>query len=241
MHARLCSDLSPTSASHFHVLFRMFFCIISCILPCLLSCATPDKIPIISGLSRLWQMSQLPPVAIPAEMQPIYDSCEHHGNSRNCNVLGVWYLQTRLQQKNRADRKLYLRHGVRVLDNACELLGNGRACANLAVLYRDGDRVVDFDPDPYQAQMYFRVLCNNNRGFACRELAFLYVTGEGVPQNEETALSFLKSGCRMGDAESCGWNQQQIRTWAEHRRKQRAATLEEQLQLRSRLPRQADP
>ncbi len=80
-------------------------------------------------------------------------------------------------------------------------LSYGSACLMLGNMRRDGIGALVNSRGAVQA---FDQACAQGKGEGCRLAGRLYADGFGdVPQNEVVSVASLRSGCRLGDMESC--------------------------------------
>ena len=90
--------------------------------------------------------------------------------------------------------------GTKVLTASC-LAGHGESCYYSGLASRmnfDGANYAD-----WETGVFFRDGCDQNFAAACYELGYLYSTGQGVDQEQATALALYRKACALGYAKGC--------------------------------------
>jgi hypothetical protein len=101
------------------------------------------------------------------------------------------------------------RSGPRMLEysqKACDH-GIAKACSNMAIVYADRDYAVLGDQTPAgrdnQAFMLFKQACSLGFLAACTNVAKWRLEGRAVEKSPAAGMAILRSGCELGDNESC--------------------------------------
>lgn len=130
------------------------------------------------------------------------------GSSFACTDLGWYYERGEGVPEDPARAAELYKQGC---DGTSCQAANLRGCVNLALSYRDG---IGMTPDPAQAFEILRATCVNDpeagnddaremRAHACSLLGSLYLTGQGVDQDNDAGLTYSAQGCDGGDAFGC--------------------------------------
>jgi hypothetical protein len=77
-------------------------------------------------------------------------------------------------------------------------------------------------------------LCNSGNGSACNTLGMSYYMGELVPQDRETGLRLMKTGCKFGNKTACA-NVTKIEVPAERKAAELAALNDPERKVRTEL------
>jgi TPR repeat protein len=89
----------------------------------------------------------------------------------------------------------------------CQSGDDAKSCNLLGVML---EYTLDGKDDPAHASEFYRLGCNYSYYPACTNLAWLYLGGRGVPQDQfhamrlfRHAFDMAKEACRSGDSEAC--------------------------------------
>ncbi len=115
------------------------------------------------------------------------------GSGYSCNTVAVDYHKGRITGQPEPGKAIPLYR------KGCDL-NFGRACANLGILYEDGDGV---DKDPQAAVRLWQQGCALGYYTACGYVGDAYRTGYGVEPDPVQAESLLTLACEKGGEWSC--------------------------------------
>jgi len=59
--------------------------------------------------------------------------------------------------------------------------------------------------EPARALVAFDRACSGGIGSACSDAGLMHFNGDGVPQDKQKGLGYLKKACDTGLAQACGW------------------------------------
>lgn len=88
---------------------------------------------------------------------------------------------------------------VAKLKKSCDL-NNGQECANLGMLYADGEGVKQ---NYTKARKYFKKACDLNNGMGCSYHGIIYLRALGVKMNTSLGTKYVQRGCDLNDGEGC--------------------------------------
>ena len=118
--------------------------------------------------------------------------------SESCNKLGDMYYKGVDAERNLNLAKKY--H-----EKACDLY-NGDSCNTLGQWYQFPRyyNIVDLKQDPLKAKELFERGCENMNGKSCTSLGKLYLQGDGVRKDNDTADMYFTKACDLyRDGEGC--------------------------------------
>eukprot|EP01138_Halocafeteria_seosinensis_P010179 gb/GECG01010396.1/.p1 GENE.gb/GECG01010396.1/~~gb/GECG01010396.1/.p1 ORF type:complete len:243 (+),score=37.06 gb/GECG01010396.1/:1-729(+) len=103
------------------------------------------------------------------------------GNADCCTAAGM-------EQASGKNVEQDLKQAKELLKKACGQVGQSKACNKLGEMYLVGKH--GCEKDLPAASYYLKRACDEGKPLACRNLALMYLRGEGVEYNEETARQY---------------------------------------------------
>jgi len=89
---------------------------------------------------------------------------------------------------------------IKTIKKLCKS-NEANSCFALGIIYNNGKYGIE--ANNWQASKYYRKACDLGNAKGCTFLGIMYANGEGVNEDLNSALNYLKKGCSKGNKEAC--------------------------------------